>query len=344
MPNTDPPLDRPERLKDLLRIVNRDAACHVYPMAAAVVDRDATRLSDFAALKEAGAVAVSDDAMPLQDTKVMAHALAAAGEAAIPLVIHPELFSAASCGVVSDAAIAQRLGVPYASAAREAESLLAWREAAARTRTLSPPSLHVAHLSSASAIDAFRELSREPLLKQATAETCPHYFTLTAEAVLKHGANAKMNPPLRTARDVEAVRTALADGTISVIATDHAPHTPQEKATPLAQAPSGIVGLETAVGIVLTYLVRPGVLPLSEAIAKLTWRPAQALCLPCGQLTIGSRADITLLDLEASWQVNPDQFVSKSRNTPFAAWELRGRAVMTFVSGKCVMTHGQVLV
>ncbi len=344
MPNTDPPLDRPERLAELQEIIRRDAACRVYPIAAAIVDRDPERLSDFRALSEAGAVAVSDDAMPLQDMHVMAQALQRAEESQVPFISHPELEAAGGAGAVSDPDVAAELGVAQMAPEREEWGVKFWKLAARLVGRPVDASLHFAHISTAAAIEAVREMRAEGLVRRVTAETCPHYFTLTARAVIEHGAMAKMNPPLRSPEDVDAVKMALADGTISVIATDHAPHADGEKAAGLADAPFGIVGLETALGLVLTELVGRGVLSLPEALAKMTFHPARVLGLPGGRLDIGAPADMTLIDPAASWTVDPERFYSKSRNTPFGGRRLTGRAVMTIVAGRIVMRDGQVLV
>ncbi|MCD6352086.1 MAG: dihydroorotase [Armatimonadetes bacterium] len=364
MPNTRPPLDRPDRVAELLQIIERDAVCRVYVLGAAVVDRDPDRLSDFAALKQAGAIGVSDDAMPLQDPQVMARALVQAEQAGVPLVVHPELEEAGEAGPVSDPAVAEKLGVPVMSPLREARAVEAWLEAAIRAagvgeghssgaeggqdqgrraRRKVKAALHCAHLSSAPALEAFRRLRAEAPLQRVTGETCPHYFTLTSEAVLDKGPDAKMNPPLRGPQDAEAVRAALADGTLEVIATDHAPHAPEEKAQGLEKAPFGIIGLETALGVTLTFLVREGVLSLPQALDKLTTGSARALGLPGGTIEVGEPADLTLIDIEATWRVERQRFQSRSRNTPFAGWELRGRAVMTMVAGRIVMRDGEVL-
>jgi dihydroorotase len=344
MPNTDPPLDRPDRLRALAEIVARDAACIVHPLAAAVLDRDPARLSDFAALRDAGAAAITDDAMPLQDEALMAKALMSAGDAGLTFVAHPELDAAGPPGVVSDAALAAELGVSYVGPEREAEGIAAWRRAARAVTGRTPAHLHLAHISSAPAVAALRDFQGEALLAGLTAETCPHYFSLTAAAVREFGADAKMNPPLRGPDDVAAVTAALADGAIAVLATDHAPHAPDEKAAGLGVAPFGIVGLETALGVVLEYLVRPGVLTLSQALAKLTLEPARALGLPGGRLTLGDPAHLTLIDTESAWTVDPERFHSRSRNTPYAGRTLHGRPVMTIVSGRIVMRDGEVLV
>jgi dihydroorotase len=193
-------------------------------------------------------------------------------------------------------------------------------------------------------VAAFRCFLADAPLAGLTAETCPHYFSLTAADVREFGADAKMNPPLRGPEDVAAVTAALVDGALGVIATDHAPHAPAEKAVGLASAPFGIVGLETALGVVLEYLVRPGMLSLMDALAKMTIGPARALGLPGGRLLVGEPANLTLIDTAATWTVDPERFQSRSRNTPFRGRMLHGRAVMTIVSGRLVMEDGEVLV
>ncbi|MBC7287179.1 MAG: dihydroorotase [Armatimonadetes bacterium] len=344
MPNTDPPIDRPERVAELHQILLRDAACRVYIIAAAVLDRDPQQLSDFRALSEAGAVAVSDDAMPLQDMQVMSAALQKVEEACLPFIAHPELEAAGGAGVVSDHRVAAALGVSTMAPEREEWGITFWKLAAKQLGRPLDAHLHFAHISTAAAVDAIRQFRSERTIAQLTAETCPHYFTLTADAVLEHGPMAKMNPPLRSPNDVEAVKMGLADGTITVIATDHAPHAAEEKALGVEHAPFGIVGLETALGLVLTELVWPGVLSLSDAIAKMSLQPARILGLPGGRLDIGAPADVTVIDPAAEWVVNPSEFYSKSRNTPFAGRRLRGRPVMVIVGGRVVMRDGEVLV
>ncbi|MCX7598887.1 MAG: dihydroorotase [Armatimonadetes bacterium] len=344
MPNTDPPLDRPEHLRWLTEVINRDAACEVYPIAAAILGGDRERLSDFVALKNAGAVAISDDAMPLQDAATMRQALLAAAQAELTFIAHPELDSAGQAGICGDPAVAAGLQVPYADPAREAEAIRAWQTAAASLPRRNRAALHIAHVSSAQAVAAFEEFTRSSHLRRLSAETCPHYFALTAEALRTAGPNAKMNPPLRMDADVEAIMEALRRSIIGIIATDHAPHAAEEKARGLLAAPAGIVGLETALGLVLECLVRPGILTLSQALAAMTWQPAAVLGISAGRLAIGTPANFTLIDTEATWTVDSRKFYSKSRNTPFDGWQLRGRAAAVFFHGRLAMLDGQVLV
>jgi dihydroorotase len=194
--------------------------------------------------------------------------------------------------------------------------------------------LHVAHVSTAGGVELVRRAKAEGL--PVTCEAAPHHFLLTDEEVARQGTAAKMSPPLRTAADVRAVMAGVVDGTVDAIATDHAPHAEAEKARPLDQAPFGIVGLETAVGLTLTYLVQPGHLSLEAAIARWSWAPARIFRLPGGHLGHGAPGDVTVLDLEQEWTVDPSRFHSLSRNTPFAGYRLRGRAAATVVGGRVV--------
>jgi len=328
MPNTEPPLDRPEIVRDLQGRIDTDAACRVYVIGAATVGNEGVELTDFDALKRAGCVAVSDDAFPIQSTALMEQALAQCAEADLPFIAHCELADA-----------------PAEPAWRaEADSVARWCEAARAAGETAGrrPRLHIAHLSTAEGQKRLRE-ARGNIEACLTAETAPHYWLLTSDALDELGADAKMNPPLREAEDVAATKRALADGIIDVIATDHAPHAAEEKAAGLDAAPNGIVGLETAAGLVMTSLVETGVLDVAEAIAKMTIRPADVLGLPHGRLAVGAPADITIIDPAAHWRVDPAQFESKGRNMPFGGWELQGRPFATVVAGGMRMLEGRVL-
>jgi dihydroorotase len=201
--------------------------------------------------------------------------------------------------------------------------------------------LHIQHISTARSVELVREGKRRGV--KVTAEACPHHFTLTDERLRTFDSNFKMNPPLRTWRDVEAVVGGLRDGTIEILATDHAPHAPEKKMRELDQAPFGIIGLETLVPIVVTNLIDPGHLTWTEAIRKLTINPAQLLGIPKGTLRPGADADVTLIDPTARWTIDPSQFRSRSRNCPFAGWEVRGRAHTVIVAGEVRYTLGGIV-
>jgi dihydroorotase len=341
MPNTRPAIDRPERVEDLLRRA-ATAACRVYPIGAATVDLRGEVFTDFGALKEAGCVAVTDDAFPLQRGGQMAEALRRVARAGLPFIAHCELESLSHGAPVDQSA---RPGGQ--SALSEAGSARLWLSAYERVaREGLAPRLHVAHLSSRLAVVALaRALPRagaEPSTPSITAETAPHYLSLTSDAVATFGADAKMNPPLRSAQDRDALQRALADGRIDVIATDHAPHAPEEKAGGLASAPFGIVGLETALGVCLSDLVGPGVLSLGQLVTAMSRAPAEAFGLPGGRLAVGDPGDVTVIDPDAEWTVEPARFQSEGRACPWAGRRLRGRPYATFVRGELRMLEGAV--
>lgn len=327
MPNTDPPLDRPEVIESLQQRIDADAVCRVYVIGAATVGNAGQELTDFATLKQIGCVGVSDDAFPIQSGELMQRALAQCAEVGLPFIAHCELKD-------SPAEPAWRA---------EADSIERWCRAgmAVVESTGLRPCLHVAHLSTAEGQKHVRE-AKQGDGARITAETAPHYWLLTKDALERLGPDAKMNPPLGEATDVEATKRALADGTVDAIATDHAPHALEEKAVGVDAAPFGIIGLETAVGLVMSGLVSRGVLSLADAIARMTIGPAEALGRPGGRLAVGGPADVTIIDPEAQWTVDPATFASKARSTPFAGWELRGRPFAAIVGGEVRMLGGRV--
>ena len=332
MPNTNPPPDRSDHLQLMLERA-QTAVVRYYPIACITVGRRGRgALAPLAELAELGAVAFSDDGDPVEDAALMRRALEIARELDRPIFPHAEVKSLTAGGCMHAGAVAARLGVRGMPAAGE-EAMVA-RDIELVRQTGGP--LHIAHISTAGTAQLVRRAQADGL--PVTCEVLPHHFALTDREVERQGTAAKMSPPLREPADVEAMRAGLADGTIEVIATDHAPHTAAEKAQPLTRAPMGIVGLETAIGLTLTYLV-DRVLSLSEAIACWTCHPARILRLPGGTLTPGMPGDLTLLDLTRDWEVEPERFRSKSRNTPFAGYRLRGKAVATIVGGQIVYSE-----
>lgn len=328
MANTDPVNDRPEVTELILRRAAEAGLCRVHPVAAVTRGLAGRELCDFAALQAAGAAALSDDGRPLCDSRLMRRALAEAAPLGLPVISHSEDPYLAAGGVMNEGPTAARLGV--AGIPNACESIMVLREIALCELTGAP--VHIAHVSTAEAVRALREAKARGL--PVTAETAPHYFALTEEAVLSRGADAKMNPPLRREADREAVRAGLADGTIDCIATDHAPHAPAEKAAGLEAAPFGVIGLETALPLALG-LVADGVLALPDLLATLTRNPARVLRRECG-LEPGRPADITVIDPDAAYTVTPELFRSRSRNSPFLGMTLRGRAWATLVGGRLV--------
>jgi len=330
MPNTDPPPDRVARLEETLARIRSTATVRVYPVACITRGRAGKELAPLEELARCGAVAFSDDGDPVEDAELMRQALEIARRLDRPVFPHEEVKRLTAGGCMHAGEISSRLQVEGMPAAGEEEMIA--RDIQLVRQTGGP--LHIAHVSTGGAVDLARQAKAEGL--PVTCEVLPHHFVLTDAEVAGQGAAAKMSPPLRSARDVEALRAGLEDGAIDVIASDHAPHAEAEKQLPLVQAPFGIVGLETAIGLTLTYLVEPGVLDLPAAVEKWTWAPARALRLPGGRLSPGDPGDITIIDAEKEWTVDPAAFRSKSRNTPFAGYRLKGKAVATIVGGVVV--------
>jgi len=285
-------------------------------------------LCEFAELQEAGAVAFTDDGLPVAGSRMMRRALEYARGFDMPIISHCEDPELAAGGAMNEGPVATRLGLPGIPNA--AESVMVMRDIA--LAELTGARLHIAHVSCAESVAAIRAAKARGIA--VTAETAPHYFTLTDEAVADYDTRAKMNPPLRGEADREAVRRGLADGTLDAIATDHAPHSVLEKEVEFDRAANGIIGLETALPLALR-LVAEGVLSLPELVSRLTVDPARVLGLPCG-LGVGGVADITVIDPAMEWTVDASRFRSLGRNCPFDGWSVAGRAVMTLVDGRVV--------
>lgn len=331
MPNTRPVNDRREITEQVLAEGRRSGLAHVLPIAAITRASGGRDLVDMAGLVAAGAVAFSDDGRPVPDSRVMRQALEAAAAAASFVIDHCEDRSLAEGGAINEGAVSARLGLPGIPAA--AEDIMVSRDVilAAATGTR----VHIAHLSTAGAVLMVAEAKARGV--RVSAEATPHHLLLTDEALESRNANLKMNPPLRSPADAAALVEALRTGVIDVIATDHAPHTAAEKERGLVEAPFGIVGLETAVSLVLDRLVRPGTISLSRAVELLSAGPARLLGLARkGRIAAGADADLTILDPDLTVTVDKTRFESKSRNTPFDGWTLRGAPVMTIVGGRIV--------
>ena len=339
MPNTSPAIDRPERVARLQQRIDQAAQCRVGILGAATVDNQREQLSDFGALLAAGCVGITDDAASLQSLEQMRAALQQLSETHAPFLAHLEAEYLSQGAAINQGKVSERLGLAGQDPRAEVEGLRQWAQAAEGLDAR----LHLLHLNTAEGVQCLRELKGEGRFASLSAETAPHYFCLTEEAVLEFGADAKMNPPLRTEADRQAIKQAVIDGTIEVIATDHAPHTPEEKAQGLQEAPFGVVGLETCLALVLTHLVHAGDLSLMQALAKMTCNPAQLLNLSGGTLTPGSPADIAIIDLDKSWVVEPAQFYSKGRNTPFAGASVKGQVWGTIVGGRFAKREGELL-
>jgi dihydroorotase len=330
MPNTSPVNDHPGLTRTLIERANEIGLARVFPIAAVSPRSEGETLTDLRALVAAGAVAFSDDGRPVKTAGVMRRAMETARELGVPIIDHCEDPSLSAGGVVNEGMIAARLGVKGAPGISEDVCVARDLVIAAATGA----HLHVAHLSTAASLEMVRAARRRGV--HVTSEVTPHHFLLTEEAVLEQGTNAKMNPPLRTARDVEALRDSLADGAIDAIATDHAPHAPELKSKPIAEAPFGVIGLETALGLALTSLVHTQRLSLSRLVSLLSTNPAQIINRPLGRIAVGLAADLTVFDPDLEWTYRAAEGRSKSLNSPFDNWKLKGRTTCTIVAGKVV--------
>ena len=331
MPNTRPVNDRREITEKILAEARRAGLANVLPIAAITRASGGRDLVDMADLSAAGTIAFSDDGRPVTDSRVMRRALEAAAAAGSFVIDHCEDRTLAEGGAINEGRVSARLGLPGIPAA--AEDIMVARDIilaeAAGTR------VHIAHLSTAAGVRMVGQAKARGV--RVSAEATPHHLLLTDEALESGDTNLKMNPPLRSAADVAALVEALRTGVVDVIATDHAPHTAEEKGRGLAAAPFGIVGLETAVSLVLERLVRPGTLSLPRFVELLSAGPARLLGLARkGRVAPGADADLTVLDPDILVTVDRTRFESKGRNTPFDGWKLRGGPVMTIVGGRIV--------
>ena len=330
MPNTDPPIDNQSAVGFVVKQAAAAGGARVYPIGAITLGQKGEQLAEFGELVAAGAVAVSDDGHPVVSGHMMRTALEYARSFDIPVADHCEEPTLARGGVMHEGAVATRLGLKGIPAA--AEEIMVARNILLAGHT--GGHAHMLHMSTRGSVELIRRAKEQGL--PVTAEACPHHFTLTHEACDGYDTNAKMNPPLREAEDVEAIRAAIKDGTIEVIATDHAPHHYDAKEREFDDAPFGIVGLETALGLALTFLVKDGHLSLPEMIARMSTNPARVFHLDGGTLAPGAPADVVVFAPAERWTVDPRRFRSKSRNTPWAGWELAGRAIRTIVGGRTV--------
>ena len=330
MPNTKPAVDSPEQVRYVLRRAAESCGVRVWPIGAVTLGEKGEVLTDAQALKEAGAVALSDDGMPIQNANLMRDALIRAKRLGLTILSHCEDADMVRNYAVNEGRVSRALDLPGRPAI--AEELMVMRDAMLSEET--GAAVHICHISTAGSVDIVRQFKKKGV--PITCETCPQYFTLTEDEVLTQGTMARVNPPLRTRQDVEAVIAGLKDGTIDAIATDHAPHSAQEKAKPLAEAPSGMVGLETSLGATLTALYHTGEMDLSDILKKMTFNPACILGIPKGRLSLGGEADFTIFDPNETWTVDPERFASKGRNTPFAGKTLTGRVKYTIVGGRIV--------
>ena len=326
MPNTKPAMDSPETVRDLLeRAQTADAA--VYTAACVTKDLQGEERTDWKALKEAGAIALSDDGRPVVNTRRLLEALEQAPGLGLVVTAHCEDLYLAAGGLMHEGEVSCKLGVPGIPAA--AEDCGTAREIAAAASLGAP--IHICHVSTKGSVELIRDAKARGV--RVTAETCPHYLLLTDQALESQDADYRMNPPLRTEEDRLALIEGLQDGTLDAIATDHAPHSPEEKAD-FFKAPNGSIGMETSLAATLTAL--QGKMSLSEILEKMSVNPARILGIPGGTLREGANADVVLFDPEKEWVVDPEKLHGKSKNTPFKGRKLKGKVVLTIFRGRVV--------
>jgi dihydroorotase len=330
MPNTKPVTDNQAAVGFIIRQAQRAGAARVYPIGAISVGQQGEALAEMGEMVAAGAVAVSDDGRPVMSSHLMRTALEYARTFGIPVVDHCEDMALAHGGSMNEGLVSAQLGLR--GIPDEAEEIMVIRDILLARRT--GGHVHLCHMSTRGSVELIRWGKDRGI--SVTAEVCPHHFTLTDERVGNYDTNAKMNPPLRTQADVDALIAAVADGTIDLICTDHAPHHYDEKERAFGDAPNGIVGLETSLGVSITALVSTGIMSLSTLIERMSCAPARIWGLPGGTLAEGAPGDVTVFDPSARWTVDPRRFRSKGRNTPWAGVELTGAPRLTVVGGGIV--------
>ena len=338
MANTEPPADNRPVIEFLMAEARRSAVVNVLPVGAVTKGLAGESLAEIGELKASGVVALSDDGHSIMNAQLMRHALEYAKMFELPIISHAEDTNLSAGGVMHEGFVSVTQGVQGIPSAAEAvmvaRDILLAEDAGAR--------LHIAHVSAKETVELLRAAKRRGAA--VTAEATPHHLALTDEALQTYEPNFKMNPPLRAAADQAALRAAVQDGTIDNIATDHAPHTLAEKEAGLEGAPFGVIGLETAFGVLMTTLVKPGTLEIAQLVTALCWRPAQILGIPRGTLSPGAVADITLVDPDETWTVTPALFESKSGNSPFIGWTLQGRVKDVYVGGRLVVQRAAVVI
>lgn len=327
MANTKPVIDNAETLTYVLD-KGKETGIHVLSCACVTKGMQGKELVDMDGLRVAGAAGFTDDGIPILDEEVLKAALSKAEELQVPVSLHEEDPKLIANNGINRGPVSEKLGIGGSPA--EAEITMVERDCRLAEET--GASVNIQHISTAGAVEAVRASKKRG--SHVTAEAAPHHFTLTDEAVLTYGTLAKMNPPLRTERDRQAVIEGLKDGTIDMIATDHAPHSIDEKSKPLTEAPSGIIGLETSLALGITELVKPGHLTLLELMRKMSQNPAALYHLPCQGITEGAPADLVIFDADEEWKV--ESFRSKAVNSPFKGWTLTGRVHYTICEGKIV--------
>ena len=329
MPNTQPPIDNQETVKFVYQKA-KEAKCKIFCVGCITKGQKGEELTEIYDLVRSGVVAISDDGMPVPNSQVLRNALEYSRMFDLPVISHCEDLNLSSSGVMHEGFVSTTLGM--CGIPSIAEETIVARDI--KLAEFTKAKIHIAHVSTEGSVDLIRQAKKKGI--KVTCEATPHHFTLTHEIIRTFDTNAKVNPPLRTKRDVGALKRGLSDGTIDCIATDHAPHSVEEKEVEFDSAPPGMVGLETALGLVITELVNRRILSWTQAIAKMTVNPARILNLKSGRIKRNFPADITIIDPKVSWIVDPTKFQSKSKNSPFGGRRLQGKVFCTIVDGKVV--------
>lgn len=335
MANTDPVADNDSVIEYITAKAKKCGAANVFPVGAVTKGLKGEELAEMGKMHSAGAVAFSDDGRGIMNSIVMRHAIEYAGQFGAVVISHCEDHNLSDGGLMNESYLSTILGLKGIPAL--AEEIMVERDISLASVY---GHVHIAHVSTAGSVQRIREAKTRGV--RVTCETAPHYFTLTEAEVEGYNTYAKMNPPLRSESDVKAVIQGLKDGTIDVIASDHAPHTVEEKNVEFALAANGVSGIETMLGLVISELVETKELTLAEAIAKMTINPAVILGIQKGQIKQGADADLTIVDLSKDWVVDSSRFISKGRNTPFNGWRLKGKVVHTIVGGRFIVKDGLI--
>ena len=336
MPNTSPTIDDPAAVGFVVGEGRRVNLARVYPVGAITQGLKGEQLAPIGEMVAAGAVGITDDGRPVMDSAIMRMALDYTRAFDIPVASHCEDLMLSRGGAMNEGAVSTRLGLQGIPNA--AEDVMISRDL--MLAELTGGHIHLQHVSTRLGVAMIRAARLRGV--RVTAEGTPHHFTLTDQAVERYATNAKMNPPLRSVADREAVREGVRDGTLDIIATDHAPHHYDEKEREFDDAPNGIVGLETALGLAWTELVEPGLITPSTLIERMSTTPARAFHLTGGRIQVGDVADVTVFDPRIEWRVDPTTFFSRSRNTPFTGRTLHARTILTIVGGRVVFEHGMI--
>ncbi len=336
MPNTQPVIDSVSGVKFILTTALQEGIVNVYPIGSITKGENGTELAEIGKMYNAGIVGISDDGTSVMNSQIMRRALEYCKMFSIPVISHCEDLNLSLDGVMNEGVVSSFLGLKGIPS--QAEEVMVSRDIA--LAELTGGKLHLAHITTNRSVDIIRQAKRRRI--NVTCETAPHYFVFTEDNVRNFNTNMKVNPPLRTQKDVTAIKKGLKDGTIDVIASDHAPHTDVEKSKEFDSAPFGVIGLETTLPVIISYLVEKKILTLKQAISKITVNPAQILGLTKkGSLSIGADGDVTVIDLKMEKTVS--EFSSQSKNSPFLGMRLRGWAVATIVGGRVVMQNGKIL-